>query len=83
VRYHGSTYYIPTTGISAITVRGTGDELAKARNLIHDFETDPNAACNLPKGSLLNRDQPSLLKADRNSAPVIAPDKATTPPKNR
>jgi hypothetical protein len=83
VRSHGSIYYIPTTGISAITVRGTWEELAKARNLIHDFESDPKAACHVPQGGLLNKDQPSLLKADRNSAPVLAPDKATTPPKTR
>src|SRR3981081_976037 len=40
VRSHGSTYYLPTTGISAITVRGTLEELRKSRNLIHDFESD-------------------------------------------
>jgi hypothetical protein len=83
VRSHGSTYYIPTSGISAITVRGTREELAKARNLIHDFESDPKAACRLPQGGLLNKDQPSIFKTDKSSAPVIAPDKATTPPKTR
>src|SRR5450759_826 len=45
VRSRGSTYYVPTSGISAITVRGTGVELAKSRNLIRDFESDPAAAC--------------------------------------
>ena len=71
VRSRGSTYYIPTTGISAITVRGTWEELAKSRSLIHAFESDPKAACHVPEGSLLN------------AVPVLAPDKATTPPKTR
>ena len=83
VRSNGSTYYMHTTGIAAITVRGTREELAKARNLIHDFESDPKAACHVPAGSLLNKDQPSLLKADRSSAPALAPDKATTAPKTK
>ncbi len=84
VRSHGSTYYIPTTGISAITVRGSLAEIAKSRNLIHDFESDPKAACHVAEGSLIDKvTQATLLKADRNSAPVIAPDKATTPPKTK
>jgi len=74
VRSHGSTYYIPTTGISAITVRGTRDELSKSRNLIHDFESDPKAACHLPENTLLNAAHPSLMNADRNAAPKLAPD---------
>jgi hypothetical protein len=83
VRSHGSTYYIPTTGISAIAVRGTPEELSKARSLIHDFEGDPKAACHVPGAGLLSKDQPSLLNADRNAAPVLAPDKATTPTKTK
>jgi len=83
VRSNGSTYYIPTTGIFAITVRATWVELAKVRHLLHDFESDPKAACHVPLGSLLNKDQPSLLKADRNATPALAPDKATTPPKTK
>ena len=82
VRYHGSTYYIPTTGISAITVRGTLGELSKSRNLIHDFESDPKAACHVTEGSLLDMDQPSLMKADRNAAPQLAPN-PTPAPKTR
>ena len=49
VREGGSAYWLPSSGISAITVRGTAAELAKSRNLIRDFENDPHAAChNLP-----------------------------------
>ncbi|HVS60697.1 MAG TPA: hypothetical protein VHE82_08420 [Gemmatimonadaceae bacterium] len=83
VRSHGSTYYIPTTGISAITVRGTAEELAKSRNLIRDFESDPKAACHVPGGSLLNVNQPSLLKGERNAAPHLAPDKVPTAVKTK
>ncbi|MFL5468485.1 MAG: hypothetical protein ACJ8AE_01665 [Gemmatimonadaceae bacterium] len=45
VRARGSIYYVPSTGISAITVRGTSTELAKSRELIREFESAPGAAC--------------------------------------
>ena len=83
VRSHGSTYYIPTTGISAITVRGTREELSKSRNLIHDFESDPKAACHLPENTLLNPAHPSLMNADRNAAPKLAPDNVPSAPRTR
>jgi hypothetical protein len=83
VRSHGSAYYIPTTGISAITVRGTRQELLKSRNLIHDFESDPKAACHLPENTLLDPNQPSLMNADRSAAPVLAPAKVPTAPKSK
>jgi hypothetical protein len=54
VRSHGSNWYIPKSGISVITIRGTGDELAKSRDLIAQFETDPGAACKLKGGVDLN-----------------------------
>jgi hypothetical protein len=83
VRSHGSTYYIPTTGISAIAVRGTREELARSRDLIHDFETDPKAACHLQENTMMNPDQRSLMNADKNAAPVLAPDKVPTAPKTK
>ncbi len=52
VRSRGSVYYIPSSGIAAITVRGTREELAKSRNLIAEFEQDPSAACRLPATQL-------------------------------
>ena len=52
VRSQGSTYYVPTSGISAITVRGNASEVAKSRNLIRDFENDPAAACRNTKATL-------------------------------
>ena len=45
VRTNHSKYWIPESGISAITVQGTPGELERSRNLIHKFERDPNAAC--------------------------------------
>jgi hypothetical protein len=51
VRTRGSTYYLPSSGIAAITVRGTTRELLKSRALISQFEKDPSAACRLgPQG---------------------------------
>jgi hypothetical protein len=50
VRSRGSNWYIPKSGISVITIRGTGDELAKSRDLIAQFETDPGAACKINGG---------------------------------
>jgi hypothetical protein len=92
VRKRGSTYYIPSSGISAITVRGTPEELAKSRELILHFERDPSAACHVPTplapgksdaGSLLGkRDKPLLdLGAPSGSGPVTAPDKVPAVPK--
>jgi len=45
VRSRGSTYYIGSSGIAAITVRGTPGELAKSHELIRQFESDPNQSC--------------------------------------
>jgi hypothetical protein len=78
VRSHGSAYYLPTTGISAITVRGTRQELSKSRNLIHDFESDPKAACHLPENTMTSPDPRSLLNSDKSAAPVLAPGKVPT-----
>jgi hypothetical protein len=52
LRTHGSLSFIPRSGISAITVRGTTAQLSKSRELIRNFESDPAAACrNTPTGS--------------------------------
>jgi hypothetical protein len=45
VRSHGSTFYVPSSGIRAITVRGNVTELSRARDIISQFESDPSAAC--------------------------------------
>jgi hypothetical protein len=78
MRSHGSAYYIPTSGLSAITVRGTADELAKSRNLLSDFETDPNAACRLSADAdHLRRTIDAVTQAvnDASTAPIGAPTK--------
>jgi hypothetical protein len=64
VRSRGSTYYVPTSGLSAITVRGTASELAKSRDLVRQFENDPKAACHS-----------SLPGEGARTSPQIAGDK--------
>ena len=84
VRSHGSTYYMPTSGISAITVRGTADELARSRDLIRDFERDPAAACHNSLGDVAGQLDRELqgISVDVNPeiagtpAPVTAPTAA-------
>lgn len=81
IREAGSTYYLPTSGISAITVRGSPGEIAKARDLIQQFEPDAGAACRAPVASLRKRmdqraeDQSGIGR----SSPVS--DKTLTAPK--
>jgi hypothetical protein len=83
VRSRGSTYFVPTSGISAITVRGTPDELARSRNLIREFENDPAAACRNSPADVFRRLQQQLIDANGGgSAPAIAgSDKLPTAPK--
>jgi len=81
IREAGSTYYLPTSGISAITVRGSPGELAKARDLIKQFEPDAGAACRAPVASL-GKLMDQLAEAQsgvRQSAPVSG--KTPTAPK--
>jgi type II secretory pathway component GspD/PulD (secretin) len=52
LRTRGSLYFVPTSGISAITVRGTAVQLRKSKDLIRSFESDRAAACRtMPTGS--------------------------------
>jgi hypothetical protein len=51
IRSHGSMFYVPKSGIRAITVRGSMSEIHQARDVIADFENDPAAACRLPPGT--------------------------------
>jgi type II secretory pathway component GspD/PulD (secretin) len=79
VRTRGSTYYVPTSGISAITVRGNASQVAKARNLIAVFEEDPGAACRSTPAATAARKM-AEDKSSKDAAPVIA-GQATTVPK--
>jgi hypothetical protein len=85
LRTHGSLYFIPRSGISAITVRGSAAQLRKSKDLIREFETDPNAACRVsPAGRArtLPGAQDQLGRATPgNAEPVIATDKVPTAPK--
>ncbi len=82
VRSHGSVYYLPSSGISAITVRGRPDELAKSRDLIAHFERDPSAACHVTETSLL-KPGTSLLTPQAPSGGVVvtSPNPMPAPPK--
>ena len=78
IRGRNSRFYVPNSGISAITVRGTPDELAKSRDLITKFERDPNAACR----ATATRFETQWRVLDRamkgaNSDPVLAPAPTT------
>jgi hypothetical protein len=82
LRKRGSTYYLPSSGISAITVRGTADELAKSRDLIAHFERDPSAACHVTEGSLLKPGRTLLDPQSEGGAMVLTgPNPMPAPPK--
>jgi hypothetical protein len=84
VRTHGSNYWVPASGISAITVKGTAAELAKSRDLIREFENDPSAACRLPM-TIIRRvqEQVSGGQARSGNEPAAEAGKATTAPKKQ
>jgi type II secretory pathway component GspD/PulD (secretin) len=82
IRSPGSIVSIPTSRISAITVSGTPDELAKSRNLILEFEKDPSAACRLPMTIIQKlREEMSGGDDPTGKEPDLGMGKATTPPK--
>jgi hypothetical protein len=91
IRAHGSAFYLPTSDLSLITVRGTADELAKSRNLIQELESDPNASCRVrAEADRLRRtieavDQAVLQNAQpaRASPDPRQPAKVPIPQKNR
>lgn len=82
VRSHGSVYYTPTHGLSVITIRGTADEIARSRDLLHQLESDPTAACRLPTGADVadvkrraaeDAFRPELAGSDLKPLPVVPP----------
>ena len=77
VRTRGSTYYIPTTGISAITVRGTAAELAKSRSLIGNFESDPAATCRTPTATKGLLDKFTESGGAGTNTPAVTSDRAS------
>ncbi len=84
LRTHGSLYFIPTSGISALTLRGTAAQLRKSKDLIREFETDPNAACRVSPADVMKaRGRQDQLGRTTPSGvePAIASDKIPTAPK--
>jgi hypothetical protein len=76
VRSHGSTYYMPTSGLAAITVRGTSEEVAKSRMLIAEFENDAKAGCDVSLAGQLARlksDLDGALAGEKPAADVRTP----------
>jgi hypothetical protein len=76
VNSRGSMVRPVVSGISAITVRGTPDEVAKSRTLIRDFERDPNAACRIEETRLRNTMESvdrALEEATRGITPAPSP----------
>lgn len=81
VRSRGSTFYLPTSGISAITVRGTADEVARSRSLIDKFEKDPTAACRIPSPTKAVLGKFLETGGAGTNAPAVTSDRASTAPK--
>jgi hypothetical protein len=82
VRSRGSTYYVPTSGISAITVRSTAAELAKSRDIIRNFESDPAAACRNTPAEMVRKLTKDLSDAQIGAGqPGPASNKVPTTPK--
>lgn len=80
VRARGSTYYVPSSGISAITVRALPSELAKSRNLIRVFENDPKASCRAGANSLRTlQDQLNDIQRATDGPPGPTPHPSPTP----
>ena len=81
IRSRSSAYYLPSSGISAITVRGTADELARSRDLIRGFENDPAAAChNTPAALKMLQDKHPELQGATTGGPALAGEKTPTTP---
>jgi hypothetical protein len=74
VRGHGSKYWVPSSGISAITVQGNASELARSRDLIREFEQDPAAECRQTPAQKMKQLQQMIdaMHGDDGSSPVVA-----------
>jgi hypothetical protein len=85
VRGRWSRYWVSSSGISAITVRGTAMELAKSRELIRTFESDPAAACHHSMATDIKKMQNELQEAlSPDVRPEVAgSEKATKEPKKQ
>lgn len=77
LRTNGSMYYRSPAGVSAITVRGTAAEIAKSRELIHEFEGSP-LACRIDMSTQF-RALEKFRRDMENAAPVVAPSPDVAP----
>jgi hypothetical protein len=80
IRSNHSAFFL-TSGIPAITVRATPDELAKSRNLIHEFERNPNAACRVDETTVrtIESGDEVLPDASGDIAPSPGPENLKGP----
>jgi len=78
VRSHGSTYYIGHSGVPAITVRGTADEIAKSRELIVQFET--RASCHTSLADKIREIQKAVEEASQPRDGLAPPATTVAPP---
>jgi hypothetical protein len=88
IRSKGSAYWIPTKEIPVITIRARADELARARDLIREFESNPAAACHTAAGTtrtsqtMPGNDQRTTDGPPTGDGPTGSPpDKVPTTPK--
>lgn len=83
VNSRGSMVRPVVSGISAITVRGSPEEIAKSRDLINHFERDPNAACRIEETRLRNTietvERAANAAAGRDAAPSPGPQNLKRP----
>jgi hypothetical protein len=77
LRTNGAMYYPTPVGVSAITVRGTPAQIAKSRELIHEFENGPQA-CRTDLSTQF-RALEKLRQDMENAAPVVAPSPEAAP----
>jgi len=77
-RTRGSLYYISRSGVPAITVRGTGEQVAKSKELIRAFDGDPRMCKRNPRAILgdLEKELRRIDADEPNPAPVVAPSVA-------
>ncbi|HEV7389009.1 MAG TPA: hypothetical protein VGN73_10375 [Gemmatimonadaceae bacterium] len=76
VRSRHSAYFVGSSGVGAITVRGTADEIAKSKDLIRQFESDRGASCRTSLADRLREMQKVLEDA---SAPLEMPVRPEQP----
>lgn len=67
LRSENSAWYV-STGIPAVTVRGTAHELGKLRSLIREFDNNPGVACRAP-----------ATTAGASPTPEVGPREPTPP----